>query len=116
MTEHQLLERLRARNADRLKRTLSHLQWKGEALLRQYEAQDREKHKDGADVTGEDEAAPVRRSRTRKPSLVSVARQAAKAGLEVARYEVDSDGKISIITGKPDITNADQPNEWDRLQ
>lgn len=57
-----------------------------------------------------------KRRRTRKPSLISVAKQAAKAGLEVARYEVDTDGKISVVTGKPEIASNDTPNEWDRLQ
>jgi hypothetical protein len=45
----------------------------------------------------------------RKPTLVSVAKQAAKAGIEVARYEIDPDGKIVIVTGKPDATEADNP-------
>jgi hypothetical protein len=51
--------------------------------------------------------------RKRKPSLVSVAKQAAKAGLEVARYEVDPDGKITVVTGKPgDVTTG---NPWDEV-
>ena len=59
-------------------------------------------------------AAEVKRTRRRKPSLVSVARQAAKASLEVARYEVDPDGKIVVITGKPgDVTKPENGNEWD---
>jgi hypothetical protein len=64
--------------------------------------------------------APLKpkRLRKRKPSLVSVAKQAAKAGLEVARYEVDPDGKIIVVTGKPNdmMTNTETGNEWDRLQ
>jgi nucleotide-binding universal stress UspA family protein len=59
------------------------------------------------------------RRRVRKPTLASVAKQAAKAGIEVARYEVDpTSGKIVVVTGKPireiasdDITGID-PNEW----
>jgi hypothetical protein len=48
-------------------------------------------------------AAPNTRKRKRKPSLVSVAKQVAKAGIEVARYEVDPDtGKISVVIGKAD--------------
>lgn len=50
-----------------------------------------------------------KRVRNRKPTLASVARQAAKAGIEVARYEVDANGKISLITGKSDgseMTNS----------
>jgi hypothetical protein len=42
------------------------------------------------------------RPRKRKPTLASVARQAAKAGVEVARYDFRPDGTISVVTGKPD--------------
>jgi hypothetical protein len=41
-----------------------------------------------------------KRIRNRKPTLASVAKQAAKVGIDVARYEVDPNGKIIIITGK----------------
>ena len=41
------------------------------------------------------------RPRKRKPTLAGVARQAAKAGVEVARYDFRPDGTISIVTGKP---------------
>ena len=41
------------------------------------------------------------RTRKRKPTLAGVARQAAKAGVEVARYDFRPDGTISIVTGKP---------------
>ncbi len=47
-----------------------------------------------------------RRLRNRKPTLASVARQAVKAGIEVARYEVDANGKIIVITGKSEMTNS----------
>jgi hypothetical protein len=40
-----------------------------------------------------------KRVRNRKPTLASVAKQAAKAGIHVARYEVDTHGKIIVITG-----------------
>jgi hypothetical protein len=56
-----------------------------------------------------------KRQRKRKPTLASVAKQAEKAGLEVARYEVDPDGKISVVTGKPDITTPETGNEWDSV-
>jgi hypothetical protein len=52
-----------------------------------------------------------RKRRTRKPTLASVARQANKAGVEVARYEVEPDGKISVIPGQP---KADPTNDFDR--
>ena len=60
-----------------------------------------------------------KRLRKRKPSLAEVLKQAARAGFEVARYEVDPDGKISVVTGKPgDVPKpeSDTANEWDNLQ
>jgi hypothetical protein len=49
-----------------------------------------------------------KRVRNRKPTLASVAKQAAKAGIKVVRYEVDANGKIIVITGSvaPDMTNC----------
>ena len=47
-----------------------------------------------------------KRVRNRKPTLASVAKQAAKAGIDVARYEVDADGKIIVITGKSGMTKS----------
>ena len=41
------------------------------------------------------------RPRKRKPTLAGVARQATKAGIPIARYDVRPDGTISIVTGKP---------------
>ena len=61
-------------------------------------------------------AAKPKRQRKRRPTLVGIAKQAARAGLEVARYEVDVDGKISVVTGKPEVASNETPNEWDRLQ
>jgi hypothetical protein len=55
------------------------------------------------------------RKRQRKPTLASVAKQAAKAGIEVARYEVDADGKISIVTGNANEPNTETGNEWDSV-
>ena len=51
-------------------------------------------------------AAP--RTRKRRPTLAAVKRQAAKAGVEAARYDVRPDG-TSIVPGKPggDIDNDD---------
>ena len=70
-----------------------------------------------------DEAQPVKptRTRQRKPSLAGVARQEAKAGVEVARYDFRPDGTISIVTGKPvdgseietdDTTASPDRSEW----
>ena len=49
----------------------------------------------------EGEAQPVKRTRQRKPTLAGVVRQATKAGVEVARYDVRPDGTISVVSGKP---------------
>ena len=61
----------------------------------------------------------VKRTRQRKPTLASVARQAAKAGIPVARYDFRPDGTISIVVGKPicdidmDDTTSPDRSEWD---
>ena len=56
-----------------------------------------------------DNITPKRQRKRRKPTLASVAKQANTAGIEVARYEVDPDGKISIVTGKTEPTEASNP-------
>lgn len=55
-------------------------------------------------------AKPLRRPR--KPSLTTVATQAAKAGLEVARYEVNPDGKITVVTGKVEPEPTNDLDKW----
>jgi len=45
----------------------------------------------------------------RKPTLESVAKQASKAAIPVARYEVKPDGSIVIVTGQGEST---EPNPW----
>jgi hypothetical protein len=58
------------------------------------------------------------RTRRRKPTLAGVARQASKAGVNVARYDVRPDGTISIVTGRPvgdidmDDTTASPDPKW----
>jgi hypothetical protein len=47
----------------------------------------------------------------RKPTLVSVAKQASKAKVEVARYEVKPDGTVVVVPGKPEKLVF--KNEWD---
>lgn len=37
-----------------------------------------------------------------------------KAGVEVARVEIDKDGKIIVFVGKPG-ESAKQANEWDEV-
>jgi hypothetical protein len=56
-------------------------------------------------------AKSERRRREHKPTLASVAKQASKAGIAVARYEVEPDGKIVVVPGKPE---ADQTNDLDK--
>jgi hypothetical protein len=46
----------------------------------------------------------------RKPTLESVAKQASKVGIDVARYEVKPDGAITVITGEP--TPVEPGNPW----
>lgn len=62
-----------------------------------------------------DGVSPAPQRRKRRPTLVSVAKQASKAGIDVARYEIDVDGRISIVTGKPSETKTTQTNEWDEV-
>lgn len=42
------------------------------------------------------------------------------AGVQVVSVEVDTDGKIRVIAGKPETAvttaNAEEANEWDRIQ
>lgn len=58
------------------------------------------------------EGAHAAKPRKRKPTLVGVARQARKAGLEVARYEIEPDGKISVVTGKPEPEQTNDLDKW----
>ena len=53
--------------------------------------------------------------RNRKLTLASNTKQAAKAGLTIARVEFDADGRIvGVVTGKPAETKPDA-NEWDGI-
>lgn len=47
----------------------------------------------------------------RQPTLLSVAKMARKAGIEVARYEIEG-GKITIVTSNGDSV-GDTENPWD---
>src|SRR5262245_46769449 len=51
----------------------------------------------------------LRQRKPRKPTLVSVAKQASKAAIAVARYEVKPDGTVVVVTGKSEST---EPNPW----
>ena len=50
--------------------------------------------------------------RPRQPTLLSVAKQAKKAGIEVVRFEIEPTGKIIVVTGKGDSGSV-EPNPWD---
>ena len=45
----------------------------------------------------------------RRSTLVSVAKQANKAAIPVARYEVKPDGTVVVVTGQGEST---EPNPW----
>jgi hypothetical protein len=70
------------------------------------------------DAERADAVMPARRKRA--PTLVSVAKQASKAAIEVRRYEVKPDGTVVIIPGKPepdtDNVSVNSDNEWDTIQ
>ena len=59
--------------------------------------------------------ATRRGKRARKPTLASVSKQASKAGIEVARYEIKSDS-INIITGKPEPVAPENPWPLDEFR
>jgi hypothetical protein len=50
----------------------------------------------------------------RQPTLLSVAKQARKAGIEVARYEISS-GKIVVVTTQGDSADVTANNPWDEV-
>jgi len=53
------------------------------------------------------------RRRKRQPTLVSVSREASRAGIPVVRYEVKPDGTITIITKQPEPAAPERGNELD---
>ena len=54
--------------------------------------------------------APRRQRKPRKPTLANVAKQANKAAIAVARYEVKPDGTVVVVTGTPEP--AAPGNAW----
>ncbi len=66
-----------------------------------------------------EQLAQPKPKRARKPTLAGVAKQAARAGIEVARYEIAPDGKIIVVPGKLETIStidSDTANEWDTVQ
>ena len=53
-----------------------------------------------------------RKRRARRPTLAGVAKQASKAGMVVARYEVEPDGKITVIPGQPEADQTSDLDKW----
>ena len=50
----------------------------------------------------------------RQRDLTAAVKAMRAAGCEVARVEVGRDGKIIVVTGKPEaLTGSSQINEWD---
>jgi len=45
----------------------------------------------------------------RRPTLASVAKQASKAAIPVARYEVKPDSTIVVVTGEPEPAKPENP-------
>jgi hypothetical protein len=50
-----------------------------------------------------------RQRKPRRPSLASVAKQARKAGIEVARYEIKPDNTVVVVTGEPESSALENP-------
>jgi hypothetical protein len=75
------------------------------ASLAEPEAQDRADAQQRAfeewQQRASEQAQQPARTRKRKQTLAGVAKQAAKAGIPVAGYEVRPDGSIGVVTGKP---------------
>ena len=58
----------------------------------------------------------VAERKPRKPTLAGVAKQANKAAIAVARYEVKPDGTVVVVTGKPDPAEPDNPWPLDEFR
>jgi hypothetical protein len=50
-----------------------------------------------------------RQRKPRRPSLASVAKQARKAGIEVARYEIKPDNTVVVVIGEPESPALENP-------
>ena len=56
----------------------------------------------------------TRHARFKEADLVRCYRAAAKAGVRVARVEIDATGKI-VILHEGSASDPDGPNEWDEV-
>jgi hypothetical protein len=68
----------------------------------------------GIDNEAADEKRPMRRPR--KPTLANIAKQANKAAIAVARYEIKTDGTVVVVTGAPEPTAPENPWPLDEFQ
>jgi hypothetical protein len=50
--------------------------------------------------------------RPRRPTLASIAKQANKAAIPVARYEVKPDGTVVVVAGTPEQQQGNEVDEW----
>jgi hypothetical protein len=64
---------------------------------------------EGCNTTLKPPPRSVRQRKPRRSTLASVAKQASKAAIGVARYEVKPDGSIVIVTGNGEFTES---NPW----
>src|SRR5262245_10891275 len=55
--------------------------------------------------------------RFKQREVARAIRAAARSGVPTKRVEIDNDGKISVILGKPDdgATNGENKNPWDEV-
>lgn len=53
----------------------------------------------------------------RQQDVTRALRATVAAGIEVRRIEIDKDGKIVVVTGKPEslVVDSKGENEWDKL-
>ena len=52
----------------------------------------------------------------RRPTLASVSKQASKAGIDVARYEVKPEGTVVVVAGKPEPAAPENPWPLDEFR
>jgi hypothetical protein len=52
----------------------------------------------------------------RQSDLCKALKAATQAGLSVARFEIDKDGRIVVIAGKAGQDAVPEPNEWDSIE
>jgi hypothetical protein len=51
----------------------------------------------------------------RQSDVTKAVKAVVAAGVEVARVEVDADGRIVVVAGKPTPDEGREGNQWDRI-